>query len=56
MTKLPEELKLHDIVDYEMQFEKSFIEPLKFITDIIHWQIDNSYGTQATLEGFFNGG
>jgi DNA polymerase elongation subunit (family B) len=53
MTKLPKELNLHGIVDYEMQFEKSFIEPLKFITDIIHWQIDNSYGTQATLEEFF---
>ena len=23
------------IVDYDMQFEKSFIEPLKFITNII---------------------
>ena len=53
MTKLPKELNLHSIVDYDMQFEKSFIEPLKFITDIIHWQIDNSYGTQGTLEEFF---
>jgi len=53
MTKLPKELNLHDIIDYDMQFEKSFIEPLKFITDIIQWQIDGSYGTQATLEDFF---
>ena len=53
MTKLPKELKLHDFIDYEMQFEKSFIEPLKFITDIIQWQIDGSYGTQSTLEDFF---
>ena len=35
MTKLPEELNLHNIIDYDTQFEKSFIEPLKFITDII---------------------
>ena len=53
MTKLPEELNLHNIIDYDNQFEKSFIEPLKFITDIIRWQIDGSYGTQATLEDFF---
>ena len=37
MTKLPEELNLHNIIDYDTQFEKSFIEPLKFITDIIRW-------------------
>jgi len=53
MTKLPEELNLHNIVDYDMQFEKSFIEPLKFISNIIQWQIDGSYGTQGTLEEFF---
>ena len=53
MTKLPEELNLHDFIDYDTQFEKSFVEPLKFITDIIRWQIDGSYGTQATLEEFF---
>jgi DNA polymerase elongation subunit (family B) len=53
MTKLPEELNLHSIIDYDMQFEKSFIEPLKFITGIIQWQIDGSYGTQGTLEDFF---
>ena len=53
MTKLPEELNLHSIVDYDMQFEKSFIEPLKFITGIIQWQIDGSNGTQGTLEDFF---
>jgi hypothetical protein len=53
MTKLPEELNLHSIVDYDMQFEKSFMEPLKFITGIIKWQIDGSYGTQGTLEDFF---
>ena len=53
MTKLPQELQLHNFIDYEMQFEKSFIEPLKFITDIIRWQIDGSYGTQGTLEDFF---
>ena len=36
-----------------MQFEKSFVDPLKFITDKINWTIDTSYGTQITLEDFF---
>ena len=53
MTKLPKELDLHDKIDYNIQFEKSFVEPLKFITDKILWRIDNSYGTQSTLEDFF---
>jgi len=53
MTKLPNELNLHNFIDYDMQFEKSFVEPLKFITNIIQWNIDSSYGTQGTLEGFF---
>ena len=41
------------MVDYDMQYEKSFIEPLKFITDKINWLLDKSYGTQGTLEDFF---
>ena len=27
---------------------------MKFITDKILWRIDQSYGTQGTLEDFFN--
>ena len=53
MTKLPKELDLHDKIDYNVQFSKSFVEPLKFITDKINWLIDTSYGTQGTLEDFF---
>ena len=53
ITELPKELDFHKIIDYNVQFEKSFIEPLKFITDKILWKIDQSYGTQGTLEDFF---
>ena len=53
MTQLPKELDVHDKIDTELQFEKSFVEPLKFITDKILWRIDSSYGTQGTLEDFF---
>ena len=53
MTDLPKELDFHGMIDYDMQYEKSFIEPLKFITDKINWLLDKSYGTQGTLEDFF---
>ena len=54
MTQLPKELDIHDKIDYNMQYDKSFVEPLKFITDKILWRIDKTYGTQGTLEDFFN--
>jgi DNA polymerase elongation subunit (family B) len=53
MTRLPKELDFESIIDYNVQFTKSFVEPLKFITTKILWRIDDSYGTQATLEDFF---
>ena len=53
ITKLPKELDLHKSVDYDVQFEKSFIEPLNFILTKINWLVDKSYGTQGTLEDFF---
>ena len=53
ITYMPAELDLHKFIDYDHQFEKSFVEPLKFITDKINWLIDSSYGSQGTLEEFF---
>jgi DNA polymerase elongation subunit (family B) len=53
MTKLPKELDLHKSVDYDVQFEKSFVEPLNFILTKINWLVDRSYGTQGSLEEFF---
>ena len=53
-SQFPKELKdIADSIDMEEQFEKSFIEPLRFITDKINWLIDGSYGAQGTLEDFF---
>ena len=53
MTKLPKELDFTSIIDYDIQFTKSFVDPLKFITTKISWNIDDSYGQQGTLEDFF---
>ena len=53
MTKLPKELNFEKMIDYDMQFEKSFVDPLNFILVKINWLVDRSYGTQGTLEDFF---
>ena len=53
MTEVPRELDITDKIDYDEQFEKSFVEPLKVITQKIDWLIDSSYGAQGTLEDFF---
>jgi len=53
MTQLPKELNLHNSIDYDTQFEKSFVEPLNFILTKINWLVDRSYGTQGSLEDFF---
>ena len=47
--QLPTELKLDRYIDYDLQFEKIFIEPLKLILDSIGWSVEE----QATLEDFF---
>lgn len=54
ITKLPKELDIHRLVDYDIQFDKSFVEPLIFILETINWNVDRSYGTQNTLEDFFS--
>lgn len=46
---LPKELKLHNYIDYDLQFDKTFVEPLKIILDSIGWSVEE----KATLEAFF---
>ena len=53
LTECPTELEVQKYVDYEKQFEKSYVEPLKFVTNSIGWMIDESYGTQTNLLDFF---
>jgi DNA polymerase elongation subunit (family B) len=45
----PHELGLDKYVDYELQFEKSFVEPLKAILDAIGWSVEKT----VNLESFF---
>ena len=53
ITEVPRELDIIGKIDYDEQFDKSFVEPLKAITEKMDWLIDSSYGAQGTLEDFF---
>ena len=53
MTRLPREFDMQEVINYDVMFEKSFIDPLSFILEEIHWNVDRSYGTQTTLEHLF---
>lgn len=47
---LPKEFKLDKYIDYELQFEKTFLYPLRGITDAIGWDLEE----RSTLEDFFS--
>jgi len=48
--RMPKELELQTYVDYEMQFQKSFIEPIKIILNCIGWDVEK----RNTLDSFFS--
>ena len=37
---LPKEFGLQEFVDYETQFNKTFKEPLKLVSDAVNWNLD----------------
>ena len=45
----PKELGIDKYVDYDLQFEKSFLEPLKIILDSIGWKVEKT----VNLDSFF---
>ena len=45
----PFELGLDKYIDYDLQFNKAFLEPLKIILDAIGWSVEKT----ANLESFF---
>jgi len=49
IQEFPKELNLDKYIDYELQFEKAFLEPLKIILDVIGWNVEKT----TNLESFF---
>ena len=49
IQEFPKELRLNNYIDYDLQFEKAFLEPLKTILDSIGWSIEKT----STLDLFF---
>ena len=50
LDELPKELDLHKYVDYDTQFQKAFLEPIKAILEVIGWQHEKV----SNLEDFFS--
>jgi hypothetical protein len=48
-SRLPKEFGMEKYVDYDMQFEKCFMEPIKIILDCIGWQTEK----RNSLDDFF---
>ena len=46
----PKELGIDKYIDYELQFEKAFLEPLKIILDSIGWNVEKT----VNLDSFFS--
>ena len=49
INTLPKEFNLDEYIDYDLQFEKSFLDPLQIILDAIGWKSEK----KATLQDFF---
>jgi len=50
IQEFPKELGVVSYIDYDLQFDKSFLEPLKAILDAIEWKVERT----ATLDSFFS--
>jgi hypothetical protein len=49
-STIPSEFNLDAYIDYDTQFDKAFMSPLRAILDVINWHEEK----QSTLEDFFS--
>ena len=49
IDEIPKEFDLDKYIDYDMQYNKSFLEPLKIVLDAINWRVEKG----NSLEDFF---
>jgi hypothetical protein len=48
-NRLPKEFELQAYIDYDTQFEKAFLEPVKVVLDCMKWEAEKKF----SLENFF---
>ena len=49
LNRLPPEFELDEYLDYNAQFERTFIDPMRGLLSCIGWEVEN----RSTLESFF---
>jgi len=49
VNTLPKEFGIESYIDYETQFDKAFVEPLRAVLDSVGWSVEK----ETTLESFF---
>ena len=49
-SRLPEEFALQQYIDYDTQFDKTFLEPIKVILDCMKWKPEKT----SSIEDFFS--
>jgi DNA polymerase elongation subunit (family B) len=49
-SRLPSEFALQEYIDYDTQFEKTFLEPIKVILDCMNWKTEKT----SSIEDFFS--
>jgi DNA polymerase elongation subunit (family B) len=47
--RLPTEFDIHDYIDYNTQFEKTFLEPIRVIVEQVGWKVEHT----DSIEDFF---
>jgi DNA polymerase elongation subunit (family B) len=50
IQQFPRELNIDRYIDYDLQFEKSFLDPMKNILNVVGWKVEKT----VTLESFFS--
>lgn len=49
-SRLPKEFDMQQYIDYDMQFDKAFLEPIKVILDCMKWSTEKT----SSIEDFFS--
>jgi hypothetical protein len=49
-SRFPSEFNLQQYIDYDTQFDKTFLEPIKVILDCMKWKTEKT----SSIEDFFS--